>query len=544
LTNQGGGGKKKGGDGGKENKKPQEKKKEKSPANAADDSNLKKQTRLGLEMKKEENLSEWYSQVITKAEMIEYYNVSGCYILRPWSYAIWEFIKDFFDAEIKKLGVVNAYFPIFVAKESLEREKDHIADFSPEVAWVTKSGSTDMAEPVAIRPTSETVMYPAYAKWIQSHRDLPIKLNQWNNVVRWEFKQPTPFLRTREFLWQEGHTAFATKPEATEEVMQILDLYRRIHEELLAVPVVPGRKTEKEKFAGGDYTTTTEAFISASGRAIQGATSHHLGQNFSKMFDIIFEDPVSKEKQFVYQNSWGITTRTIGVMIMVHGDNKGLVLPPRIAQIQVVIMPVGITAKTTEEEKNNLLDSCKKLETDLIASGVRAKADMRDNVTPAWKFNHWELKGVPIRLELGPREVSAGKVFAVRRDNGEKLSIDRASAGAEILNMLTTIQNSMFARAKQDLDTHKKLVHTWQEFTSAIDGKNIMLAPFCGEEDCEDLIKKESSCEEAAEPGAPAMGAKSLCIPFDQPGSVEGKRCIHPRCNNKPKNYTLFGRSY
>merc|ERR1712179_987 len=253
---------------------------------------------------------------------------------------------------------------------------------------------------------------------------------------------------------------------------------------------------------------------------------------------------VSKEKKFVYQNSWGITTRTWGVMVMVHGDNKGLVLPPRIAQIQVVIMPVGITAKSTEEEKNNLLDSCKKLEADLNANSIRTKADMRDNVTPAWKFNHWELKGVPLRIELGPREVAAQKVFAVRRDNGEKLSIDRASAGADILKMLTTIQNDMLERAKQDLDTHKKLVHTWQEFTSAIDGKNIMLAPFCGEEDCEDLIKKESAREEAAEPGAPAMGAKGLCIPFVQPGSVEGKRCIHPRCNKTPKYYTLFGRSY
>merc|ERR1712142_573689 len=259
-------------------------------------------TRLGLEAKKEENLPDWYSQVLTKAEMMEYYDVSGCYILRPWSFSIWEFIKDFFDREIKKLGVENCYFPCFVSNAALEREKDHISDFAPEVAWVTKSGNSDLAEPIAIRPTSETVMYPAYAKWIQSHRDLPIKLNQWNNVVRWEFKHPQPFLRTREFLWQEGHTAFATFPEAKEEVMTILDLYRRVYEELLAIPVVKGKKTQKEKFAGGDYTTTVEAFISATGRGIQAATSHHLGQNFSKMFDISFEDPETHEKCFAYQN--------------------------------------------------------------------------------------------------------------------------------------------------------------------------------------------------------------------------------------------------
>lgn len=526
------------------------KSKEKSPtkstksASKQDDSTVKKQTRLGLEAKKEENLSDWYSQVITKSEMIEYYNVSGCYILRPWSYAIWDFIKDFFDKKIKDLGVENSYFPIFVSRDALEKEKTHIADFSPEVAWVTRSGSSEMAEPVAIRPTSETVMYPAFAKWIQSHRDLPMRLNQWNNVVRWEFKQPTPFLRTREFLWQEGHSAFATKPEAEEEVYQILDFYTQVYEELLAVPVVRGKKTEKEKFAGGDFTTTTEAFISASGRAIQGATSHHLGQNFSKMFEIVFEDPETKQKKYVYQNSWGLTTRTIGVMVMVHGDNKGLVLPPRVATVQAVIMPVGITAKSTEEDKTNLIAACQKLVDDLKASGVRARCDMRDNVTPAWKFNHWELKGVPLRLELGPREVAAGEVFAVRRDTGEKKAVGRANAGQEITQLLDNIQSSLFSRAKADLDSHKIQVTSWSDFTTNLDKGNILLAPFCGREECEDAIKKDSAREEAVEPGAPAMGAKGLCIPFEQPGDVSGLSCIYPSCKVKPQAYTLFGRSY
>ena len=368
-----------------------------------------------MEAKKEDNLPDWYAQVLTKAEMLEYYDVSGCYILRPWSFSIWEAIKDFFDAEIKKLGVQNCYFPIFVAKSALEKEKDHIADFAPEVAWVTKSGDTDLAEHIAVRPTSETVMYPAYAKWIQSYRDLPIKLNQWNNVVvstfiyillsmavnpqfvifstviisfiftffqRWEFKHPQPFLRTREFLWQEGHTAFATFNEAKEEVMVILDLYRRIYEELLAIPVVRGKKTEKEKFAGGDYTTTCEAYISAAGRAIQGATSHHLGQNFSKMFELTFENPESGEKEYVFQNSWGITTRTIGVMVMVHADNNGLVLPPRVAQLQVVIVPCGLTNKLKEEDRQKLYDECKDYERQLREAGVRVKADLRENYSP------------------------------------------------------------------------------------------------------------------------------------------------------------------
>nr|CAI5819600.1 unnamed protein product [Callosobruchus analis] len=339
----------------KEKQKPAAKEKKPVDTSASEEVGLKKQTRLGLEAKKEENLADWYSQVITKGEMIEYYDVSGCYILRPWSFAIWEAIKDWFDGEIKKLGVKNCYFPIFVSRSVLEKEKTHIADFAPE-----------------------------------SYRDLPIKLNQWNNVVRWEFKHPQPFLRTREFLWQEGHTAYALKEEAEVEVKQILDFYASIYTDLLAIPVVKGRKTEKEKFAGGDYTLTVEAFVSASGRAIQGATSHHLGQNFSKMFEIVYEDPETKEKKYVFQNSWGCTTRTIGVMIMIHADNQGLVLPPRVASIQTVIVPCGITVGISEETKNKLQASCDDLEK--------------------------ELKGV----ELGPKDIEKNQIVAVRRDTGEK----------------------------------------------------------------------------------------------------------------------------
>lgn len=340
---------------------------------------VKKVTRLGMETSKATNYSDWYIEVITKAEMIEYYDVSGCYILRPWSYAIWETIQGFFDAKIKTLGVKNCYFPCFISKSALETEKTHIADFAPEVAWVTKSGNSELAEPIAIRPTSETVMYPSFAKWVQSHRDLPIQLNQWCNVVRWEFKQPTPFLRTREFLWQEGHSAFATKEETMKEVLTILDFYAAVYEELLAIPVIKGQKTEKEKFAGGDSTTTIEAYVDVNGRGIQGATSHYLGQNFSKMFDICFEDPEKPgQKQYAYQTSWGLSTRTIGAMIMIHGDDKGLVLPPRVASLQVVIVPCGITAKTSKEEEKALIEQCHQLAKTLKDGCVKVQVSCQE----------------------------------------------------------------------------------------------------------------------------------------------------------------------
>ncbi|XP_034620504.1 bifunctional glutamate/proline--tRNA ligase isoform X5 [Trachemys scripta elegans] len=504
----------------------------------------KKQTRLGLEAKKEENLSDWFSQVITKSEMIEYYDVSGCYILRPWTFFIWETIKDFFDGEIKKLGVENCYFPMFVSQAALEKEKTHIADFAPEVAWVTRSGKTELAEPIAVRPTSETVMYPAFAKWVQSHRDLPIKLNQWCNVVRWEFKHPQPFLRTREFLWQEGHTAFATYEDAAEEVLQILDLYARVYEELLAIPIVKGRKTEKEKFAGGDYTTTVEAYVSASGRAIQGATSHHLGQNFSKMFEIVFEDPkIPGEKQFAYQNSWGISTRTIGVMTLIHGDNMGLVLPPRVACVQVVIIPCGITNSLSEEDKEALMKKCNEYLKRLLRVNVRVRADLRDNYSPGWKFNHWELKGVPIRLEVGPRDMKNGQFVAVRRDTGQKMTFAEHEAEDKLRHILEEIHANLYNRAFEDLTNHMVVANTMEDFQKELEAGKIVQIPFCGEMECEDWIKKTTARDQDLEPGAPSMGAKSLCIPFKPLRELQrGAKCV---CGKNPaKFYTLFGRSY
>ncbi|KAL7076885.1 hypothetical protein ACQ4LE_003821 [Meloidogyne hapla] len=507
-----------------------------------------KKTKLGIDVKKEENYSEWYSQIITKAEMIEYYDVSGCYVLRPWSYSIWECIQNFFDAEIKKLGVKNCYFPMFVSQAALEREKTHVSDFAPEVAWVTKAGDTDMAEPIAIRPTSETVMYPSFAKWCQSHRDLPIKLNQWCNVVRWEFKHPTPFLRSREFLWQEGHTAYETPAEAEAEVLTILDLYSRIYTDLLAIPVVKGRKSEKEKFAGGDFTTTVEAYVPVNGRGIQGGTSHHLGQNFSKMFNISFEHPDKPgQREFAWQNSWGLSTRTIGAMVMIHGDDNGLVLPPRVASIQIVLVPVGITVKNSAEDKQKLLDKVTEISEKLKSFGkLRVECDLRDNVSPGWKFNHWELKGVPIRLEIGPRDLAKEQALAVIRYNGEKRPVELANLSESLEELLEKIHQNMYERIEKIRDEHMKICLNWNEFLPMLNQKMILLSPFCGRPQCETLIKEQSTREEQGEQiGTSLMGAKTLCIPLDQPKDVSlPEKCIHPECNEKAKFFALFGRSY
>lgn len=507
---------------------------------------------IAIGAKKDEDFSGWYTDVLIKADMLDYYNVSGCYILKPWSFSIWEAIQKWFDDKIKALGVQNAYFPMFVSQKVLEREKDHIEGFSPEVAWVTRAGQSDLEEPIAIRPTSETAMYPYYSKWIKSHRDLPLKLNQWNSVVRWEFKSPQPFLRTREFLWQEGHTAHLTREDADKEVLEILDLYRRVYEELLAVPVIPGIKSEKEKFAGGLYTTTVEGFIPTSGRGIQGATSHCLGTNFSNsnMFDIFVEDPndpVGKGKIYVWQNSWGLSTRAIGVMVMVHGDDQGLVLPPRVASIQVIVVPCGITAKTTDEERKEINDRCEELAQGLRASDIRAKADLRDGYTPGWKFNDWEQKGVPLRLEIGPQDIAKKQTLTVRRDNGKKDPVSLEGLPQTVSALLVDIQNDMFARAEKTYQERLKSITKWEDLVPALDNKSVVVIPWCEREECEDDIKERSA--RAAEPTderAPSAGAKSLCIPFDQskwdpiePGKT---KCV--ACGQDAKRWTMFGRSY
>jgi len=535
--------------GGKKEKAPKGKKEETAVAKGGPNKGG------GVDIKKADDVPGWYEQVIMKAELIEQYPVKGCFILRPWAYRIWELVQGWFDKEIKLLGVENCYFPMFIPKVYMEKESDHLSDFAPELAMVTKFGNSDLEEPVAIRPTSETAMYAAYSNWVQSHRDLPIKLNQWCSVVRWEVKQTTPFLRTREFLWQEGHSAFADKPSAEKEVMDILELYALVYEHLLAVPVVRGTKTKAETFPGADYTTTVEAFIPATGRAIQGATSHHLGQNFSKMFEIQFQDPndpTGKKKEHAYQNSWGLTQRTIGVMVMVHGDDKGIVLPPMVACHQAVLVPVGLSAKATAEDKEKLKNKCKEYVDKLTEAGVRIKLDDRDQ-TPGWKFNYWEMKGVPMRIEVGLKDIEKGEFVMAKRTapdpkTGKVIGKD-ASVVDDVQQQLVAIQKEMYEKALADRDARLASVDEWKDFSPELNQGKMVLIPFCGDTACEEMIKDKSK-EEAADvevAGGLKMGAKSLCVPHEDKYNQKcpGK-CINPDCpsGKAVTRRTLFGRSY
>ncbi|KAK4187616.1 proline-tRNA ligase-like protein [Podospora australis] len=511
----------------------------------------------GISVKKSEDFSQWYQEVVTKGSLIEYYNeISGFYILRPAAMHIWNEIRDWFSAKTRELDVEETSFPMFLSSTSLEKEKAHVEGFAPELAWVTKAGDKDLEVPVAVRPTSEAVMYPYYAKWIRSHRDLPLKLQQWCSVVRWEAKQTTPFLRAREFLWQEGHTAHLTEKLAEEEVLAILDLYADVYEKLLAVPVVKGKKTEAEKFAGGYWTSTVESFIPTNGRGIQGATSHALGQNFSKMFDITVEDPDNKGKHLnVWQNSWGLSTRVIGVMVMVHGDDKGLVLPPRVARTQVVVLPVGITAKTTEEVRKDLHDKIKDLAADLKKakvwdSKVRVEVDDRDNYSPGFKFAEHEKNGVCLRLEFGPKDAANSVVAYSRRDTGEKGSIPLAEIATQVPALLEKIQEDMYKKAEAAFSSHRLVLSDWEKVVPALDDRNVVIIPSCTEIACEEHIKTitKGDKKELGPDGKlqPTMGMKSLCIPLEQPeGIVPGEtKCLNPDCGKDAVKWVMFGRSY
>ena len=523
-------------------------KEQKAAKDSAKEHSKKGETLLALQWKKNENFPEWYSDVITLSEMIGYYNISGCYILRPWSYKIWELIQEWFNAKMREYGIENCYFPLFVSQDRLEKEKDHVEGFAPEVAWVTKSGDGDLAIPIAIRPTSETIMYPSYSDWIKSHRDLPLLLNQWSNVVRWEFKYPTPFLRSREFLWQEGHTVHSTHKEAEGMVMDALEWYRSIYEDLLAVPVIPGYKTEKEKFAGGHRTTTVEAYIPTSGRAIQGATSHDLGQNFGKMFDITFQSETGKS-EIAWQTSWGLTTRTIGVMVMVHGDDDGLVMPPRVAPLQCVIVPI-VSKKCPWE---TISPYCDDMLAKIKAAGIRAKYDSRTVYNPGWKYNHWEQKGVPIRLEVGPRDMDAGQCRMVIRHNKEAMDIKADDTLGEVLKeKLESIQQEMFEKARAVRDSHVVQVTEWKDFVPNLELSNLVLTPWVGGEhkDWEEWVKEKSREESLAsrqeliedDRTATSVAAKTLCIPFKQPEMPPGTKCI--ASNEDATCWILWGRSY
>ncbi len=473
---------------------------------------------LSITVKKEDDLSEWYTQVITKADLIDYTKVSGCVVYKPNSYQIWEKIKDFVDGKFKKIGIKNAYFPLFIPESLLAKEEEHVEGFTPEVAWVTHTGSSELSERLAVRPTSETIMYDSYSKWIKSHRDLPLRLNQWNNVVRWEFKHSTPFLRSREFLWNEGHTVFATKEEANAEREQILDIYEETLKELMALYPIRGQKSENEKFAGAEGTYSLECFL-PTGKAIQGPDFHHDGQNFAKAFEIEFLDK-NQKKQYAYQNTFAITTRMLGVMIMTHSDNKGFVLPPRLAENKVVIVPLLFKGKeegvlkVTEEIKNKL-------------SKFNPILDDDRKESAGFKFNKWEIQGIPIRIEIGPRDLENGKILLVRRDILEKWEIGLDEVEQKIEEMLEMMHNDMFEKAKKFTEERIKVCETKEDFEKNLSKGNWPLVKWCGGIDCEEKIKEK-------------YGAKSNNIPYDQPKKASGNCAF---CNNKAKYYALIAKS-
>ena len=476
----------------------------------------------GVTIKKNEDFSEWYTEVVLKSGMAEYAPIKGCMILREHSYAIWEKIQEVFNKKIKETGHNNVYFPMFIPESFLKKEGEHFEGFVPEVAWVTEGGSTPLEERLAIRPTSETIMYATFAKWIRSWRDLPIKVNQWCNIVRWETKATKPFLRTREFLWQEGHTVHATAEEAEKEVFYALGEYKDLVETYLAIPVLVGKKTESEKFAGALYTTTMEAMM-PDGKALQMGTSHNLGQNFAKVFDITFigED---EQKHDVWQTSWGITTRLIGAVIMVHGDDKGLVLPPKVAPVQVVIVPIPCKGIETAV----IVSKTKELHAALKEKGVAVVLDDREEYTPGWKFNHWELKGVPIRIEIGPRDLKQQQVIMVRRDTGQKVAVKEVEAVSAVEKLLTEIQHNLYAKARVDLENKITAVQTYEEFKDAIKTKGgFIKAAWCGSATCEAKVKDDT-------------GATIRLRPFER--ETPKTDCIV--CGEKAEETVYFARSY
>ena len=522
----------------KPDKKEKKDKAEKKDKKGKKDENIDEDiSSLGIQNKKEENFSDWYSECITKSEMIDYYDISGCYILRPWSYEIWEKIQSYLDALIKKIGVRNYNFPLFVSQKALFKEKEHVEGFSPEVAWVTKSGKGDIDPPIAIRPTSETIMYPAFAKWIRSHRDLPLLANQWTNIVRWEFKNPTPFIRTREFLWQEGHTVHETFEEAEKMVYTILDYYRMVYEDLCACPVIPGIKSENEKFPGGFCTTSIEGLL-PNGKAVQCATSHHLGQNFSKMFEITFLDK-EKKKQTAWQTSWGLTTRTIGVLVMMHGDNKGLVLPPKVAPTQVVIVPI----KTSKDNAEEILGKGKEIYEQLKNADIRVIFDDSEMHTPGWKYAEWELKGVPIRIEYGKKDLSKDQVTFFCRDNLEKFPVKLTEVVDKIKETLEVIQKRMFEKQLERVKNSTTQATDFDKFLEGLNKGNIIYTPWCKDSDCEDKVKEKVKEIAAKSEEQDTVGTcKTLNMPLDQPKLEEGTKCFF--CGKPAKVTAIWGRSY
>jgi len=477
----------------------------------------KKKT-LGVSAEKDE-FSDWYSQILQKAELIEYTKVSGSYIIRPRAYAIWEKVQRFFDDKIKKDGVKNAYFPLLIPKSNLMKESEHVEGFTPEVAWVTKAGDTLLAEELAIRPTSETVFYPAFEKWINSYRDLPLRINQWANMLRWEFKHPVPFIRSREFLWQEGHSAYADKKEAEKETRKILDFYEDTYKEMYAIPVIKGMKTEKERFAGADYTLTIEIFT-PSGKSAQAATSHGLGQNFAKAFDIKFKDKDEKDK-YVWQNSWGLSTRSIGIAIMMHSDNKGLVLSPRVSDLQAIIIPII----QNKSQKKQITQKAEEIKKEL--EEFRIEVDNRDDQSPGFKFNDWEMKGVPLRIEIGPKDLEKNQVIFVTRHDGIKTPIKIKDIKKKVPEVLEKIHDELYDKAKNFIKNNTITAKKKEDLLQAIKDKKLVDAEWCGNEKCEEMVKYETE------------GAKILCINENKKATGN---CVY--CNKKAKHKVWIAKSY
>ena len=493
---------------------------------------------VGITVSKNEDFSEWYTQIIIKAELADYAPVKGLIVLRPDGYSIWESIKESLDKKLKETGHRNGFLPILIPESLLGKEKEHFEGFNPEVFWVTHSGESELGDRLALRPTSETLAYSLYSKWIKSWRDLPLKINFWNTALRAEIKGTKPFIRTSEFLWQEGHTVHATKDEAEKEVADILELYKKTIEEELAVPVITGKKSEKDKFVGAVYTNTLESLM-PDGKALQMGTSHFLGQNFSKPFDVKYLGENNVET-FAWQTSWGVSWRLIGGMIMTHGDDRGLVLPPKIAPIQVVIIPIYYS----KEEKEKVMEYALKARDELVGENVRVHLDDREHLTPGFKFNDWEMKGIPVRIEIGPKDIAKNQIVLARRHNQTKNNLEMMKTSLSVIlehvsdgivtnklpnyvkEELENIQKEMFDAAKKILDERVVRVSEYQQFKKELENGKMIDCSWCGNQTCEDKIKEET-------------GADLRVIPSD---NTKAETCIY--CKNSGTTNVLFARGY
>jgi prolyl-tRNA synthetase len=454
------------------------------------------------------DFSRWYLDVVRRAELADYTQVKGCMAIRPYGFAIWELIQQELDTRIKASGHVNAYFPLFIPNSLLTKEAEHVEGFAPQVAYVTHAGGEELEEKLVVRPTSEAIIGTKYADWIQSWRDLPILINQWANVVRWE-KKTFPFLRTTEFLWQEGHTAHETEGEAEEETLKILDMYADVCESVLAMPVFKGMKSQSEKFAGAARTYSIEALM-GDGRALQAGTSHNLGQNFARAFDVKFQGR-DKTVQYVWGTSWGVTTRLVGGVIMVHGDDSGLVLPPKIAPYQVVILPIG-----RDNWRETVLPTALAIRQQLVDAGVRVTLDDRDE-RPGWKFAEWELRGVPLRLEIGPKDIEKAQVLVARRDTREKIGIPMDAIVPRVRELLDQVQAALLQKALTFRDEHTQRTTTYDEFKAVLEGRpGFVLAPWCGQAGCEAQIKTDTQATIRNIPMNPPK-AEGSCVRCDLP---------------------------